>query len=507
MAVPKKKIVTGDEARDKIVKGAMFVADAVKSTLGPYGENALLEKKNRVTNDGVTIAREMIPLPDEIENRGAVKIVEVGTKVNDEVGDGTTTSITLAGAILKETSNLLSRKGAVIARKRPIEVINQIEQERKEITEKLDAMATKIETEEQLIAVAKVSVEDENLGEIIGKAQWEIGPDGVLIAEETNDTFCSSERITGIAVDNGFGTSAVINKPDREALEVENVSVIYTNYTIQKIETLAPILDSLLKSGKKNVVIVARAFTEGAIKECMANIERGFNIYPLNAPYTNQAEAMKDMEAVLGGHFISTENGELESIQLSDIGFATKILARRSSTIFTGADNEATKTAVSARIKVLEDARSGSGSDFEKRELSKRLAQLNNGFSLIKIGAKSETERGYLKDKADDAVNAVRAALQEGVVPGAGIALKQIADTMPDSAILKRAIQSPYQQIQSTLPEGETIPDSIKDPVKVIRVALEKACSVASTLATSSIVIATANEKPRYVQESDQEGE
>lgn len=501
MAVPEKVIATGNDARNKLIKGALFLADTVKQTLGPYGANALIEKGNRVTNDGVTIARE-IRMKDEIEHLGAHKVQEVASKTNDEAGDGTTTAITLAGAILTAASKYLA-KDTIIGRKTPIEVIMQIEQERKEITDKLVAMAIPVDSEEKLIEIAKVSVEDDTLGELIGKAQWELGPDGFLLAEETNERESSIDRISGIRVDNGFGTSAIINNQEKESFEVENVKVVYTNNTIKALSDIVHVLDPLLKSGAKDIVIVARAFTQQAITECIKNTQQGFHLYPLNAPYTDQAEIMKDLEAILGGTFINADENNLSNINISDVGFASKIVAKRSSTVFTGVDDDASKQRILDRISMLEQKIAGSPSDFEKKNLTLRIAQLKNGFSIIKVGGTTETERKYKADKAEDAVNAVRAALQEGVVPGAGQAFKTISDNLPDTYILKQAIRAPYEQIVSSAPPDFTVPDWVNDPVKVMRIALEKACSVASTLSTSSIAIAQERPKARYMQEVD----
>lgn len=506
-AVPERIVVTGAEARKRIVKGALFLSDTVKQTLGPWGTNALFEKGSRITNDGVSIARE-IQLKDEIEHLGARKIQEVASKTNDEVGDGTTTAITIAGAILKEATEYFAKDETTITNtKSTADVVAQIEAERKEITEKLVAMATPITSEEQLVNVATVSVEDKTLGELIGKAQWELGAEGYLLAVEVNERECSVERVNGIRIDNGFGTSMFINNPEKEALELEDARVVITNHTIQSILPLKAVMEQLSKMGVNKVALVARGFTTEAIQECAKNIAAGFHIAPINAPYTDQAELMGDMAAILGGTFINSEARSLDSIQISDIGFAKEIVAKRYYATFTGQVDEEATTRISDRVENLEKKLEGTTSDFEKRNLKGRIAQLKNGFSLIKVGGMSETERGYKKDKVDDAVNAVRAGLQEGVVPGAGQALNTIAQELPDTYILKQPLMAVYSQIMSTAPLGTTIPEWVQDPVKVIRIALEKACSVASTLATTTIAISTEKPKTRYVQEVTQSEE
>lgn len=501
MAIPEKVVVVGPAARERLFAGAFKLAEAVKSTLGPYGANALLEKGMKVTNDGVTIARE-IQLKDEIEQLGARKLQEVASATNDEAGDGTTTAITLAYGILKEADKFLPKEKKLGSRT-PIQVIQQIEQERLEVTAELKHMAVEVKDEAQLIEVAKVSVEDDELGELIGKAQWELGPEGYLLAEEVNERKSSVEKINGVLIDNGFGTSAIINNNEKQALEVDDIRVLFTNNTVQNLDALrANILQPIALSDNKSIVILCRAFTDVAVQQALSYLNQGITIYPLNAPYTDQAQVMKDLEAVLGGKFVNKEETPLEDIQLTDLGFATKIFAKRSSTVITGVSDEYAKVRIEKRLKELKDKHTGETSEFEKRNLSVRMAQLKNGLAMVKVGGLSDTDRKYKKDKVDDAVNAVRAALQEGIVPGAGQAFKMIADKMPDDSILKKALLAPYTQIRENAPVGFEVPEWVKDPAKVLRIALEKACSVSATLATTNIAIATEKEKPRYVTET-----
>lgn len=501
-----KIVAVGVEARDRLVKGANFLASAVSSTLGPYGSNCAMEKGNRITNDGVSIARE-IWLKDEIENRGVTILREAAIKTNDEAGDGTTSSITLAQAILKESIGRLPKGKGIIGGQTPAEINRQIEDERKEITKKLEDMAVKIETKEQLIESALVSVENKELAELIGTAQWELGKDGILIAEETAERECSVEKVFGVRIDNGFGTSVAINNVEKQSLEVNDVHTILTNHTIQNFEPIIDVLTQLQRTGVDKVVIIARAFTEDAIRTCMENTKKGFKIFPINAPYTDQNEVMKDLEAVLGGTYINTETRELSSMQLSDIGVAERIVAKRYSAILTGKNDEKAKERVELRVKEIKTEIKGSLSEFEKKQLNARLAQLVSGFAIVKVGATSEVERSYKKDKCDDAVNAVRAALQEGVVAGAGLAFKQISESLPDTYILKKPLMSIYEQIMSTAPSDFKIEPWIRDPVKVLRIALEKACSVAGTFATTTIAIASERPKPKFMQEVNSKDE
>lgn len=497
-----KIVQVGVEARNNLIKGANYLADAVRSTLGPYGANAAIEKGNRITNDGVTIARE-ISVKKEIENRGICILREAAIKTNDEAGDGTTTAITLAQAILKEAVNRLPSGKNIIGGQTPAEIIRVIEKERKEVTDKLTSMAIKINSKEELIKSALVSVENEELATLIGEAQWDLGPDGMLIAEETAERESSVEKVFGVRIDNGFGTSVAINNVEKQSLEVNDVRVILTNYTLQDLKPLVPILEQLSKIGVNKVAIIARAFTETAIRDCMENTKRGYNLFPINAPYTDQNEVMKDLSIVLGGTYINSEERSLDSMQLSDVGLAERIVAKRYSAVLTGKNDESAKKRVENRVEEISRAIKGSFSEFEKRQLRERMAQLTSGFAIVKVGATSEVERKYKKDKCDDAVNAVRAALQEGVVKGAGLAFKEISDGLADTYILKKPLCAIYEQIMSTAPTSFVVEDWVRDPVKVLRIALEKACSVSGTFATTLIAIAAEAPKPRLVQEVD----
>jgi chaperonin GroEL len=482
-----KIAVIGYEGRDKLVKGANFVADAVKKTMGPGGQNYALEKGNKITNDGITVAREISDaIQDEIEERGAKLLLQAINKANDEAGDGSTTVTVLAQAILKACIPKLPSKDKLVGQYTPMQLIKKVESEYQEVKTALMQMAKPVESEQEMIEVATVSVENEELGNLIGQTQWELGKDGYILAEETNERTSSIERVKGLYLDNGFGSSFLINNPEKEALELFNVHVIYTNNTISSLDPLKPVIESLIKMGHKQIVIMARAFTNEAIQACLKNIETGLGLYPLNAPYTDQAEVMYDLQAIIGGRFINVDSESIDSLQVSDVGYATHVLAKRSSTVFAGKGEK-----VEQRVETLEKKKTGTGSDFEKRNLSSRIAQLTNGFAILKIGAQTETERKYLKDKADDAVNAARAALQEGVIPGAGQALKDIAETLPDDYIIKNALRAPYEQIRANAGDDLVVPEWVKDSVKVTRIALEKACSIAPILATANGAIAT----------------
>lgn len=483
-------IKTGVEARQALAEGARKMAEGVGQTLGPWGQNFFLDKKNAITNDGVTVAREL-QFEDEVENRGAAAIREAAIKTVEEVGDGTTTAILLANEIYKEAARYLPKEG-VAGKKTAAEIVRQIEKERSEIDALLVEMATPIETEEQLIQSAIVSTEDPELGKLIAETQWKLGKDAYLLAEETAERQSSSEIVEGIRIDNGFGTSQLINDQERQELKVEDAKVLLTSWSIKTAkdwEKLLKIYDQVFKAGNQRLVVIARAWTDECIQFALRNIQQGASIYPLNAPYVDMQEKFKDLAAVTGATFYDSENSILEDINLSGLGFSPKIIGRRYDAIITGTNDGITNERIAKRVEELEAKRTGSKSDFEKEGLASRIAQLKNGFGIIKVGSPSDMERKRLYDKAEDAVHAVRAAYQEGTVPGAGLAYLQISDDLPEGYLLKRPIRIVYEQIMSSAPEGFEIKLEVRDPVKVLRVALEKACAVAASFSTAAGVV------------------
>lgn len=511
----RRVILSGVEAREELARGAEFLAKAVRSTLGPYGQNWFLDKKDSVTNDGVTVAREIQisscinPQHEgwdcrcaEVQNRGAKAIREAAIKTVDKAGDGTTTATLLAHEIYTAASRQLDKKN-VIGAMRSSEVIRKIEEERKEVTEKLVAMATPIETKEELVHSAIVSVADPDLGKLIGETQWELGKEGILIAETTGERFSSVERVHGLRLDNGFSASQIINNQEKQTLEVEQTHTLVTSYSIKDIndwQKIMKVCEKIAPLGVKHLTIFARAWTDETIRFCLENINKGtMKIYPMNAPYTDMNERMKDLVAVFGGSYIDSETRMLEDLQISDVGYAEKVIAYRFTATVTGKPSKEAEERIVKRTEDLEKFMSGSQSEFEKKSLASQIAQLKNGFGIIKVGSPSDMEMRRLFDKCEDAVNAVRAAFQEGTVKGAGLAFKEIAEGLPDTYILKRPIMALNEQIMSSAPKDFKVEDWVRDPVKVLRVALEQACVAASTFATAGGV--STEEFPRQINE------
>lgn len=500
----RKIIKIGEAARIELSEGARFVYEAVKSTLGPWGQNFFLDKKNTITNDGVTIARE-IELTDEIQQRGVVAIREASIKTNDEVGDGTSTAVVLSYEIYKEIAKLLPKPGVASTGKTPSDLIRQVNTEYDEVVTRLAQgdITTPITSKEQLVNSAIVSVEDETLGKIIGEAQWELGPDGVLVVEKTTDRESRVEKIPGIMIDNGFCSSWAINNPEKQTLELENTKVLLTSYTIKTLEDwnhIVNIANMVAESGGNCLAVIARAWTDETIGYAANNIaKKGLPIYPINAPYEDMAERFKDIEAVVGGKYYDSEGPSLADVVISDVGFAKRLEIGRWESIIVGMNNEQADARTDKRVAELKDKLKGSISDFEQKNVGKRIAQLQGGMGIVKVGSPSEMERNRLHDKAEDAVNAVRAAFQEGTVPGAGVAFKIIADSLPDTYILKQPLMSIYKQIKSTAPSGWTVPEWVRDPAKVLRIALKNACIAASSFSTAGGVITA--EKPKGLNE------
>ena len=510
--IKKRVSKIGIPAREALVKGADYMANAVKLTLGPYGLNFAIEKNGEITSDGVTVAREIASgcIHDEIEARGARMLLEAATKTEERGCDGTTTATILAQAITDEaiknlpSMSVVNVKGA--NKKKPSEIKIQIETELKEVIAKLEEMATPIKDEKALIKSALVSTGDQTLAELLGKAQWEVGKEGYVIAEETADKFSSVERVNGIRIDNGIVSSLAINNQERQTLELKDMPILLTNFPIKDLRPAILNLNKetglgtglgnkMSEMGLTNLILVGRHFEAVAINQCMDNMKSGFNIYPINAPYVDQVQVMKDLAAVLGGRFIDTDSTTMDSITIADLGYVSRFEGNRTSAVFCGRNDVKTKSRVALRVEELRQQYKGSMSEFEKKLLDQRIAQLQNGFAILKVGSVSDLDRKYLKRRADDAVGAVRLALQEGVVAGGGQAFKEISESLPEGYILKKPLMAIYNQIMASAPEGFKIEKWVKDPVKVLRIALENACSVASVFSTAGGAIAEMNRK------------
>lgn len=319
--------------------------------------------------------------------------------------------------------------------------------------------------------------------------------DGVIIAEETANTQTTIEKVAGIRIDNGLGMTQAMNNEEKQSLELSDVPVVLTSNTLTTLEPISKVLQSVVSTGATSIVLICRAITETVIQEIKASTKNGVYIYPINAPYVDQREVMLDLEAILGGRFLDAESAPIDTLQLSDIGRARNVDCRRYDGVLTGFDDDKTKERVAERIKKIEEKRNGSVSDFEKKNLEARIAQLTNDFALMKVGAVSEGERKRIFDKVEDAVNATRAAFQEGTVPGAGLAFKDISEKMDAKSFLKKPILAIWNEIKKSAPSDFVVEDWVRDPVKVLRIVLEQACITATDLATVNVISALKKEK------------
>lgn len=491
--------ITGLKARDKAIKGMNYVGDAIKSTIGPFGLNFLLEKENKITNDGYNISTALCPtIKDEFERRGALVAHEASAKTNELVGDFTSGAWALTTEIVKEATRYLPNEKSIKAKKTPADIIQWITKSKDEVINMLTEMAVAIDSEEALIKSALVSCEDREMAELIGKMQWNLGPNGVIVAEEVNDVKSSIEKVNGIKLDNGFSTSGIITNQEKQSLELSDTSILLTNYVIDKKELLTlkdKVFLPLVNQKKLGIIIVGRAFTQEAVKFCMENINSGFAIFPINAPYTNQADVMRDMQAIVGGRCINNEEVSFDDISIEDVGFAKRIVAKQHNSIIAGLEDEKAKVRIEARVNELQEKLKGEESVFMKSMIESRIAQLTGGFAILKVGSTSLVNRKRLKDKADDAVNAVRLALKGGVVKGAGLAFKEISEKLSDENILKKPLTCINDQIILSSPEGWVIEDWVKDPLLVLKCGLEQSCEFAGTFATVNGQVVEENPK------------
>ncbi|HEY0010681.1 MAG TPA: chaperonin GroEL [Candidatus Paceibacterota bacterium] len=522
-----KQILYGEEARRKIHEGIKKSANAVKVTLGPRGRNVVIEKGYggpRITNDGVSIAKE-ISFKDKFENMGAEIVKEVAGKTNDGVGDGTTTTTVILESlvdeglakILKGANSMGIRRGMELARDAAVE--------------ELRAMARPVAGKNDVRQVASISAESEELGEIIAETVEKVGKNGVVTVEESQGMDLSYEVVEGLQIDKGYVSAYMVSNPERMEAEMRDAQVLLTDKKIGGIQEILPLLEKVAAAGKKELVIVADDVEGEALTTFVVNKLRGtFNVLAVKAPGygDKKKEMLADMAAVLGGQVISADTGlTFENATISMLGRASRVVATKDTTVFVGGKGK--KADIEARVAQLKAIAENSTSKFDKEKLEERIAKLTGGVAVIRVGAATETEMKYLKDKIDDAVKATKASIEEGVVPGGGTALVKVAkaiakgkasmtaDQRAGYDIVVRALEQPLRQIALNcgkddvsvivreVTEGagfggydalkdEMVPDMMKagiiDPLKVTRGAVENAVSAAAILLTTEAAIA-----------------
>ena len=519
-----KQIVYSEEARKKLKAGVDKVADAVKVTLGPKGRNVVLDEgfgSPTITNDGVTIAKK-IEVEDKVENIGAEIIKEIASKTNDAAGDGTTTATVLAQAITTEGLK------NVTAGASPLSLKRGLEKAMRNVIDHLQRISRPVSTKEEMQQVATISAEDAELGTLIGEIMEEVGKDGVITVEESQTFGIQKEIVKGLQFDRGYISPYMISNAERMEAVLEDPYILITDKKISSIQEILPVLEAISKTGKKELVIIAEDLEGDALATLVVNKLRGiFNTLAIKAPGfgDRKNEMLQDIAVVTGAQVISEEVGlKLENIELGQLGSARRIVATKDDTTIVEGKGE--KEQIDARVKQIKTQIEENTSEFDKEKLQERLAKLSGGVAVLKVGAASEVEQKARQHKTEDALNATKAAVEEGIVPGGGVALLRAAKMLDESQItdeeerlgykiLKRALEAPIRQIaQNAGKDGsviasdvakseegfgynaatDTIEDlvaaGVVDPTKVVRIALENAVSASAMLLTTEVVVA-----------------
>lgn len=515
-----KRIVFDDQARHKIKEGVDILANAVKVTLGPKGRNVLLEKSYgapQITKDGVTIAKE-IDLEDKLQNIGAQTVKEAATKTVERAGDGTTTAVVLAQAIINHAfKNITS--GA-----NPMQISTGLEKAYQAIVAELQKMSKPVKNKDEIKKVAMVSANnDEEIGDIISSVMDKVGREGVVTVEEGQTFGIVEKYVEGMQFDKGYISPYFVTDADSLTAEIKDPYIIMTDGKISAVKDMLPILEKIAASGRKDIVIIADELDGEALATLIVNKLKGIlNIVAVKAPAfgDRRKEMLKDIAVLTGGSVISEELGKkLESAELEDLGRAEKVIAGKEDTTIVNGKGE--KAAIEARIAQIRNEISKTESDYDKEKLQERLAKLTGGVAVIQVGAATEVEMKERKDRLDDALQATRAAVEEGVVSGGGVAfldarkaLKNVkveGDEKIAIDLLQRALEEPIRIIaENAGKEGAVIVSNVGngkgfdarkeeyvnmieagiiDPVKVTRLALENAISVARMLITTQAVV------------------
>ena len=521
--MPAKKLVYAEDARKSLRAGIDILADAVKITLGPRGRNVVLDKKfgpPQVCSDGVTIAKE-IELPDAFQNMGAQLLKEAATKTNDAAGDGTTTSIVLSQAIIHEGFK------NVAAGANPMAIKRGIDHAVVRIVTELQGMSHPVETRERIGQVASLSAHEDAIGETIAEAMEKVGKDGVITVEESRGLTDEIEYVEGMQVDRGYTSPYFITNTERMEAVIEDAYLIITDKKVSAVADLVPALEKLLQAGQKNVVIVAEDIDGEALATLVVNKLRGImNVLAIKAPgFGDRRKAMlEDIAILTGGTVISEETGRrMDSATIEDFGRARRISSTKDDT--TIVEGHGSEEAIQARINQLKAQIEDTTSEYDREKLQERMAKLSGGVAVIKVGAATEIELKERKARVEDALSATRSAVEEGIVPGGGVALVRAqraldtiegltVDEMVGVNIIRRSLEQPLKLIvENAGSEGAVVLNQVKhqsddygydaelgefgpmlergiiDPVKVTRSALQNAASVAAMVLTTESMI------------------
>ena len=516
-----KQILFDEEARRALGRGVDALANAVKVTLGPKGRNVVLDKKYgapTITNDGVTIARD-IELEDPFENMGAQLVKEVATKTNDIAGDGTTTATLLAQAMIQEGMR------NIVAGANPMIVKKGIETAVKTLVDEIKSKAKKVETKAKIAQVAAISSGDAEVGDLIAEAMEKVGKDGVITVEESKSMDTNLSVVEGMQFDRGYISPYMVTDTEKMEAIMDDPYVLITDRKISSIADILPVLEQVVKQGKQ-IVIIAEDLDGEALATIVVNKLRGtFKALAVKAPgFGDRRKAMlEDIAILTGGTVISEEIGrKLDSVTLEDLGRARQVRStKEETTIVDGAGN---KAQITARVDQLKKQIADTTSDFDREKLQERLAKLSGGVAVVEIGAATEVEMKDKKYRVEDALNATRAAVEEGIVAGGGTTfidilpaldkIKAEGDVKVGIEIVKRAVEAPVRQIAENAGlEGSVVVDSVKkagdgvgfnalensyvdmigagivDPAKVTRSALQNAASIAAMVLTTETLV------------------
>jgi chaperonin GroEL len=519
-----KEIKFGRTAREKMLHGVDVLADAVKVTLGPKGRNVIIDKSfgaPRITKDGVSVAKE-IELEDKFENMGAQMVREVASKTNDIAGDGTTTATVLAQAIVREGNK------AVAAGMNPMDLKRGIDLAVAEVVKDLAAKAKKISTSEEVAQVGTISANgDTQVGKDIAEAMQKVGNEGVITVEEAKTAETELEVVEGMQFDRGYLSPYFVTNPEKMVADLEDAYVLLHEKKLSNLQAMLPVLEAVVQTGKPLVIIAEDVEGEALATLVVNKLRGGLKIAAVKAPgFGDRRKAMlEDIAILTGGTVISEDLGiKLESVTLDMLGRAKKVsITKENTTIVDGAGQ---KSDIEGRVAQIKAQIEETTSDYDREKLQERLAKLAGGVAVIRVGGSTEIEVKERKDRIDDALNATRAAVQEGIVPGGGTALLRSStkitvkgvndDQEAGINIVRRALQSLVRQIATnagdeasivvgkildkneenygynaqTSEYGDMIAMGIVDPVKVVRTALQNAASVASLLITTEAMIA-----------------
>jgi len=521
-----KKILYSEKAREKLLKGVDKLANAVTITMGPKGRNVVLDKgfgAPEITNDGVSIAKE-IELEDKFENLGAEIVKEVASKTNDVAGDGTTTATLLAQELIREGFK------NVTAGANPLEIKRGIDKGVEKVVQQLKSISKKVSRFEEMAQVATISAEDEKMGKLIAEVFDEVGKDGVVTVEESKTFGLQKEIVKGMQFDQGYISPYMVTNPDRMEAVYDDPYILITDKKISSLQEILPLLEKLSQSGCKDLVIIAEEVEGEALATLVINKLRGtFNTLAVKAPGfgDRKKEMLQDIAVLTGGQVITEELGlKLENTEINQLGRARKVVSKKENT--TIIEGKGKKQDIDARIEQIKKEMETTESEFDREKLQERLAKLSGGVAVIKVGAATEVEQKQKQQKIEDAVAATRAAIEEGIVPGGGVALvrcipaldevKVVKEQKVGLSILKRVLESPVRRISKNagvddgvvvqkVKDGkdgfgfnaktnefeDLLATGIIDPTKVVRCALQNAASAAGTLLTTECVVA---EKP-----------